>query len=232
MDLGRHKSLGILSVHFLTRLLFPPFCLHCDKKTDNHRPVCTFCLELLSITPLNGIKGGKPITTFEGIGPAVSLVHALKSGKFPSLSKGLAGFMGFQYLTYNLPKPDLIVPVPQSFYRAIQVGYNPSFLLAYHLGELLSSPVVSLLKRKDQLVRQMRIEKDRRYELSIENFQWAKRFLSSVSFIKPPPSISGKTLLLVDDLIGTGTTLKCCERRLYEGFPRRIIKMAFLQEII
>jgi ComF family protein len=142
-------------------------------------------------------------------------MKALKSGKAPRVAEGLAGYMAVQYLHQNLPLPDWIVPVPQSFHRSLHVGYNPSLILAQYLGRALDRPVVQMLKRKRQLFCQMRVEKEYRYRLSVENFEWKKR-----------EAVEGQTILLIDDVVGTGATLRACAQRLNEGFPLKIIKMA------
>jgi predicted amidophosphoribosyltransferase len=162
-----------------------------------------------------------PLVTFEGQGPSWSLIRALKSGKAPKLSTGLGGYMALQYLKSGLPRPDFIVPVPQAFYRSCQVGYNPSLLLAEQIGKVLEAPVVLLLKRKRQLLRQMRIELKRRHFLSKASFVWRKN-----------TSIKGKTILLVDDVIGTGSTVRACTHRLWERSPLRVIKMVAIRESI
>jgi ComF family protein len=195
-------------------ILFPPFCWHCEEAAVFPHPLCDSCVKLLDVLPPSS-----PLATFEGQGPAWTLIKALKSGKAPRLAQGLAGYMVLQYLKNNFPLPDLIVPVPQSLPRALKVGYNPSLLLAQHLGKALDRPVVQLLKRKRQLVCQMRVDREHRYRLSAENFQWKKRI-----------SFAEKTLLLVDDVMGTGATLRACAQRLNEGFPLKIIQMACVQE--
>ncbi len=195
------------------RFLFPPLCWHCNSPSY---PLCPQCLDLLDPLPL-----AHPLATFEARGPAWTLMQALKSGKSPHLAQGLAGFMAFQYLKYNLPLPDLIVPVPQTVFRFFQVGYNPAFLLAKSLGKILDRPVFQLLKRKKQLYRQMKLGREHRFQLSSHHFT-----------MKTSPSIATKTILLIDDVLGTGTTLRCCAKKLYEGFPLKIIKMAcILQDL-
>jgi competence protein ComFC len=163
----------------------------------------------------------KTIFTFEGVGPAWSLIKAFKSGKNPKLAEGLARFMAFQYLQSDLPVPDLITHVPQSLYRFIQIGYNPSFLLANHISKVLKTPLVSLLKRKRQLVQQMRVDQQKRYFLSSKEFLW-----------KSKTSINKKTILLIDDIVGTGATLRCCEKRLSEKFPLKIFSMVFAKQYL
>lgn len=197
-------------------LIFPPFCWHCEEPSAFPHPLCDSCLKLLDVLP-----SSTPLITFEGQGPAWTLIKALKSGKAPRLAQGLAGYMALQYLKSHLPLPDFIVPVPQSLPRALKVGYNPSLFLAEHLGKALDRPVVQLLKRKRQLVCQMRVDRERRYRLSVENFQWRKKI-----------PIAEKTILLVDDVMGTGATLRACAQRLNEGFPLKIIPMACVLESI
>lgn len=198
----------------LKNLIFPPQCWHCNAP-DSHL-LCESCKELLEVLP---VDPSKPIVTFEGRGPAWTLIKALKSGKAPKLAEGLAGYMVVQYLKNDLPLPDLIVPVPQSLFRSLQVGYNPSLLLAIHLGKILNRPVLQLLKRKRQWVRQMNLDKEKRYRLSIENFAWRKK-----------ANIEKKTVLLVDDVVGTGATLRACAQRLYEGFPLKVLKMGCVNQ--
>lgn len=210
--MGKTKILS--AVNQFLEVIFPPFCWHCEDSAALSQPLCPSCVKLLDILPL-----ADPIATFEGQGPAWTLVKALKSGKAPKLAQGLAGYMALQYLKNDLPLPDLIVPVPQSFHRSLQVGYNPSLLLAQHLGKILDRPVIQLLKRKRQLFCQMKVDREKRYRLSVENFQWRKRV-----------PIAEKTILLVDDIVGTGATLRACAQRLYEGFPLKVIKMACVME--
>lgn len=194
----------------LLEVIFPPFCWHCDEPAALSQPLCPACVKLLDLLP-----PADPLAAFEGQGPAWTLIKALKSGKAPRLAQGLAGAMALQFLKTDRPLPDFIVPVPQSFHRFLQVGYNPSLLLAQHLGKALDRPIAELLKRKRQLFCQMNVERERRYLLSAANFQWKKRI-----------PIAEKTILLVDDLVGTGATLRACAQRLYEGFPLKVIKMA------
>ena len=194
--------------------LFPPICWHCEAEGED--PLCSSCKNLLEPLP-----SYDPLVTFEGQGPAWSLIRALKSGKAPAIAKGLGGYMAIQFLQSQLPRPDLIVPVPQSFYRSFQVSYNPSFLLAEQLGKVLQVPVVSLLKRKWQAYCQMRVEPHRRYLLSKSQFVWRSKL-----------SIEGKTILLIDDVIGTGATLRACTQRLQERAPFKIIPMVAVKENI
>ena len=197
------------------KFLFPPLCWHCNEPAPFSHSLCSACLAFLA--PLS--SSSDPLITFEGEGPAWTLIQALRSGKAPHLAEGLAGYMALQLLHSHHPLPDFIIPVPQSLFRSLQIGYNPRYLLAHHLGKILNRPVLSLLKRSPQLLRQTQLPLDRRRLLSASHFQWRKPF-----------PLHEKTILLVDDLIGTGATLRCCAQRLNEAFPLKIIKMAAVRQ--
>jgi len=191
---------------------FPPVCLHCEAEGY---PLCRTCIELLDIQPVSS----NLIVTFEGRGPARSLVQAFKSGRHPHLAKALAGYMAIQYLQSSYPIPDLIVPVPQSFIRELEVGYNPAMELAVQIGKVLKRPVVQLLKRKGRWPRQSKLSTQDRYHLPRETFQWKKMI-----------DIRGKTILVVDDMMGTKTTLRRCIDRLKERVPADIFGIAAVNE--
>ena len=207
--------MGKAALYAALRLLFPPLCWHCHDTAPLSNPLCSSCLAYL--TPIS--HSLDPLVTFEGQGPAWTLIQALKSGKAPHLAQGLAGYMALQFLHSHHPLPDYIIPVPQSLFRSLQIGYNPAHLLAHHIGKALDRPVLSLLKRSPALLRQTQLPPDRRRILSASHFQWRKPF-----------PLYEKTVLLVDDLIGTGATLRCCAQRLYEAFPLKIIKMAAVKQ--
>ena len=94
------------------------------------------------------------------------------------------------------------------------MGGEGSTLLAKDLAKLLDRPFIPFLIRKKQMLRQELLSREERTHLSSEEFQW-----------KTKQSLNGKTVLLIDDTITTGTTLACCAERLWEAGPAKIIKM-------
>ncbi len=166
------------------------------------------------------MKRGSPFkwvaSAFEFTGVAASLIHQLKFVGRRELAKDLASWMVIQFVRQNIPLPDLIVPVPQSFARKLSRGYNQSFLIAQEIGELLERPVKDLLKRKSGEFPQRALSKTAR-EISLSHsFSW-----------KSPCDISDKTVLLVDDVMTTGSTLYQCGRVLQEGFPAALYALTF-----
>jgi competence protein ComFC len=204
--------MGKTALYSALKLLFPPQCLHCKKQhQDLSSPLCETCITFLE--PLPPTKN--VLITFEGVGPALSIMTALKKGYAPKLASILAAYMAIQYSRSDLPLPDLVTSVPASFWRKLQMGTPISILLGQELARLLDRPFALLLQRKRQLFRQDFLNEEERSLLPSHEFQWKKKI-----------SLHSKTILLVDDTITTGTTLSICARRLWESAPKNVIKMA------
>lgn len=218
----------------LLDLIFPPLCLHCEELLEgSRRTLCENCVELLTLidsscrceacfTPVEGApiclecrNKARAMTrvgaALEYEGPAKTLVHHIKFHHRVDLCRGAAAFMAVQIMHLDWPTPDLIVPIPQSFTHWLKRGYNQSLLLSNEIGKLLERPVVSLLKRKGSSLPQARMSQEKRLELSSEAFEWSN-----------PKDVTDQIILLVDDVLTTGSTLNACADVLKEGFPAHI----------
>jgi ComF family protein len=204
------------SIKSLLKLVFPPECCHCKKPHDQLGvALCKTCISYLEVRP----STGGILVTFEGIGPAGSLMSSLKKTFSPQVASILAAYMAIQYAQSELPLPDLITAVPSSWWRKWQVGGDCAACLAKELAKLLERPFLPLLQRRRQLLRQDFLTREERACLSSEEFQWRIK-----------KNLSEKTILLVDDTVTTGTTLACCAERLWEASPAQIIKMACVDQ--
>ncbi len=157
-------------------------------------------------------KRGSPFkcmaAAFEYAGPAATLVQQLKFGRRRELAKDLAAWMAIQFLRLEVPLPDLIVPVPQPLVRTLMRGYSQSLLLAKELGAILDRPVHDLLKKRSGDFPQTGMTRAQRESLAPDAISWKRHC-----------SISDKVVLLVDDVMTTGSTLRLSGRTLEEGFP-------------
>lgn len=224
-----------LSSSFLS-LCYPSLCLHCKQSRENLHVLCDSCLKQLvflereerchccfslSSEPLcMPCLKNKPLyqslATFDYIGPAGTLIRGLKYENKPYLADGCGAYMAAQLLQMELEIPDLIVPVPISFIRGMFRGYNQSLLLAMSLGKLLNCPVENVLTRRSGGYSQAGRSKKQRLALEGSLFQ-----------LKRHANIEGKSILLVDDVMTTGTTLQRSSEALLEGFPEKISAITF-----
>lgn len=168
-------------------------CPHCFNKLQEEAwQVCQQCLH----DPHPYIQMG---SVFDYEGPAATLVRQLKYANCSYLSSGMGAYMYAQFYYLQWPMPDIILPIPLSFAHWFERGYNQSALLAQELSYYLHCPVKDLLKRRHGDFSQAALSYEKRHMLTAKSFKISQGF-----------SIKGKTLLLIDDVLTTGTTLRSC----------------------
>jgi len=102
---------------------------------------------------------------------------------------------------------DVLVPVPLHASRLRMRGYNQSALLAGHLGRRHGLPVeVRCLSRSSRTAPQR--------ELS---FVARQNNVKGAFDLRDRPSVNGKRIVLIDDVMTTGATLSECARILRRG---------------
>mgnify|MGYP000494015024 CR=1 FL=1 len=184
-------------------------------------PICFQALEEQSLGPCSDCLLIQPYYTrmgaaFDYKGPPATLVKKLKYSQSPYLARGMAGFLVLQIEQLQWPWPDAVVPVPQSWTRWLERGYNQSELLAGELGRLLERPVVHALKRQSGDFSQA--------ALNLEN----RKLLKSNSFIASKgQELEGKVLLVIDDVMTSGLTLQKCGEILQKQRPAALYAMTF-----
>lgn len=104
------------------------------------------------------------------------------------------------YLQLNPLPGEAIVPVPLHPRRLRERGYNQSGLLVKELGRLTNLPVI-----EDSLIR----VKEARPQVRASNVKERRRNVAS-AFICRDEKVSGKQIILVDDVCTSGATLESC----------------------
>lgn len=217
-------------------LVYPPLCLHCKSGLhDASLLLCEDCLLLMELIEpkercpycfspqycpeqrfcvdckrrppiLNGLGA-----SFDYIGPAASLVKKLKYSDQTYLAKGCGAYLAAQFLRLDWPMPDVIIPVPIAFTHWLERGYNQSLLLSKQLGALLQSPVQEALVRKSGDFSQAGLSLEQRRKLE-----------SGSIFLKPSQGLQDKCILLVDDVMTSGSTMRQCGEAILEEGPASI----------
>ena len=200
-------------------LVFPNLCLLCERQT----PVVSngFCMKCLCTLPLSGMENLE-VNVFtrqfrnrqileRGIamcylskGSSLShLIHRMKYGNRPDLALALGRFFG-QILCEKqcLNDLDAILPVPLHPRKQKIRGYNQSERIATGLAEVMKKPV-----REDVLFRNVFTETQTR-----KNRMERLMNMENAFVVKATESWNGKHILLVDDVLTTGSTLDGCAR--------------------
>ena len=182
------------------RRLEQPFCDTCAQPNVNGQ--CQSCLEHPS--KIDGIRAPY---LFEG--PLRDAVHRLKyrgwRAAAPVLGRLLAGYLEHHKLLIE-STGQVLVPVPLHPRRLRSRGYNQSHLLAKEAGKLLDLPVgEDLIKRATDSPPQVdaRSSEQRRANVS-------GSFAAS-------DEVEDLSVLLVDDVATTGSTLMACAAALKDA---------------
>ena len=172
-----------------------PFCDTCAQPNVNGR--CQWCLEHPS--KIDGIRAPY---LFEG--PLRDAVHRLKYRGWRVAAPVLGGLLADYLDRHKLPG-QVLVPVPLHPRRLRSRGYNQSHLLAKEVGKLLGLPV-----REDLLKR----AKDSPPQVEARSSEQRR---ANVAGSFKATGVEGLSILLVDDVATTGSTLMACADALKEA---------------
>ncbi|HVV55096.1 MAG TPA: phosphoribosyltransferase family protein [Mucilaginibacter sp.] len=219
-------------------LLFPELCQACNQSlVAGENLICTDCRYNLPYTDFHLKADNIVAQQFWGKLPveaAFALCYFNKGGKIQHLMhrfkyKGIKqigyvlGNIAAEQLAKNpvFAGTDFIIPVPLHKSRLRKRGYNQSACFAEGLAQKLKAAVM-----EDNLVRTTATEtQTHRSRFSrFENMQ-------QVFTVKTPELLAGKHVLLVDDVITTGSTLEACGTELLkiEGLKLSIATIAYAQ---
>ncbi len=195
--------------------LFPitaPFCPRCGI----HGTTNTICAECRGReSPIDGIRSA---FRFEGI--AREAVHQLKYNNLKSIAPLMAGLMLPGYRAFAIPG-DLLVPVPLHPKRMKERGYNQSGLLARELGRLTGIPVdENVLIRERFTLPQARTASAA-----------ARRENIAGAFSARSRRLSGRRVILIDDVATSGATLNAGAAALKEAGAVSVWGFTFAREV-
>jgi ComF family protein len=182
--------------------------------TENENTPCSECLHYPSLYC-------RTAAAFDYEGPAAALVTSLKYANQPYLAKGMAAFLMTQFDRLQWPLPDALIPVPLSFTHWLERGYNQSTLLAEEMGRLLQCPVWHALKRQSGDFSQAALTLEQRKALDGKHFQHHSTY----------SALQGKVLLVIDDVMTSGSTLQRCAEVLHTGNPAALYALTFCRTL-
>jgi ComF family protein len=183
-------------------LVEPPFCARCGDAVVADG-LCARC----RTSPLQ-IECIRSVAYFEGV--LREAVHRLKYRGVTALADPLGGLMAGCWTQHPMPA-DVVVPVPLHAARLRERGYNQAALLAREVARRVGLAVdEKTLVRRRATIPQVELSASQRKE-NVRN-----------AFLCCGNSLSGKQVLLVDDVCTTGATLEACAVALYEGGARGV----------
>ena len=201
------------SIKLLADFFFPRLCEICKEKlVGNEKIICPKCLSEIKIADddflevefqrkfshLNVIDKFTSLFLFETNGNLQHILHQFKYNQKFGIGKFLGELIADKKdKFFSEAQPDMIIPVPLHRLKKAERGYNQSYFIAKGIAAKLKIPVrENLVKRKRYTESQTRMDIKER-----------KQNVSGVFFLKHAPEISGKKILLLDDVITTGATI-------------------------
>ena len=173
------------------------FCWYYEKMLHFHEPVALSTLE--HVLPLFMYGSSTNIR---------SLIFRLKyHGDLP-IGYAFGHLLGRELLTIGLDVFDGIVPVPLHWFKYLRRGYNQSAIFARGIAEVLGIPVCKVLRRTTYRKSQTKMAQREERSHNVEGVFALKEGNAE--------RYAGQHLLLVDDVLTTGSTASECINCLLE----------------
>lgn len=207
-------------------LLLPPACLLCGERLPPDTPATEFCpgchagmpapapgrcpvCAIAHRTPMPSLhhceaclRQPPPFTRVHAVGPyAGTLQEAVQRFKYHGqlpLERPLGSLLATAVLAAGGRRPDLVIPVPLHKSRLRERGYNQSLQLARQVGRRLETPVIP------ELLQRIRVTSTQQgLDAVTRNSNLRGAFTATAR-------LTGRHLLLVDDVMTTGATSREC----------------------
>ncbi|MFO7658389.1 MAG: ComF family protein [Bacteroidales bacterium] len=204
------------SVSDFIGLIFPQLCPSCGRNLFLHEKIiCSDCLYHLPRTNILDYTDNLVAQLFWGrvkIMYSTALFYYIKGSKYQNIIHNLK-YQGNQHIGTSLGRMfgreliatpinsvDIVVPVPLHGRKLKKRGFNQSDLIASGIAEGLGKKTASgVLEKHTDTDSQTRRSRYQRWE-NVEG----------IFRVKKPAAIANKHVLLVDDVVTTGSTIESC----------------------
>ncbi len=188
-----------------------PFCKCCGREFALDLSEQQECLKCISHPP----SFDKARALFKFDEHSKHIIHAFKYYDKTILAKSFAEMLSSRY-SYDIAESDIIVPVPMHRFKRLFRMYNPAQILAQELHLAINLPIqmnvlvkTKWTKPQTTLSRKARL-KNIAGSIKIENLS----------------KIKGKKVILIDDVITTGTTVSLCSRLLKKAGAKEVVVLS------
>lgn len=201
----------------LINLFFPKICSGCRNSLgDFEHVICTSCRHELPVTnfhlqddnPLERIFYGRiklnratALFYFTKKGIVQELLHNLKYRGHENIGEFLGKWLAHELISSgNFKEVDIVIPVPLHKKKLRKRGYNQVTLFAKEIATALNASYIdNVLIKTSHTETQVFKKRLARWQQRDEVFQLINA-----------TKIEGKNILIVDDIVTTGSTIEAC----------------------
>ncbi|MFM8455974.1 MAG: ComF family protein [Ignavibacteria bacterium] len=210
--------------HFTDSVLEALAPIHCEiceihiKGTTRIHRICDACLYMFEIAPKDDVLLNTLYThsvtdtfmfsvrsafTFHHEAPIQRAIYAIKYGFAQQMAFDFGAYMGLHVPDIEI---DALLPVPLHTARLRERGYNQSQSIADGISSQTKIPVIQALQRTTYTITQTKFT-------SMER----NKNVHGIFRVHNNQNIRGKRLMLIDDVMTTGSTLEACAETLLES---------------
>lgn len=182
-----------------------PRCPACGGALDGVLATCADCLQAAD-RPWQ-----EAVSVFPFGGKVRELVHRFKYRGHTYLTRFFAEHMLQSWTRYGGGVPDVVTPVPLHWSKQVRRGYNQAELLAQQISKALRVPCVCPMRRRRWTAQQAMLD-----------FSARQDNMRNAFALTEPRAISGRHVLVVDDVMTTGATLADVTRTLQRAQPAAV----------
>ena len=179
-------------------------CVKCSEPIGGEGSYCIHCKNELPLYKKN-------ISVFLYKSPIDKMIRNLKYDNKKYLSETLSNFIASEVVKMDT-NFDFVIPVPLYIDRFIKRGYNQSELLCETLKTKLNLNVDTEILIKSR---------DTRSQANLSRQERIDNLLNSFKVVDKN-KIKGKTILLVDDVFTTGSTINECTKTLLNAGAKEV----------
>jgi len=194
-----------------TKLIKAPYCERCGIHISSSG-LCVRCKEFFS-----HVAAIRSWAVFDG--PVRQAIHRIKYHQDLALASIFAKFLGDFYRDQMNWHIDIVIPVPLSSARKKQRGYNQAALLAKPLALELELPY------KNQALKRM---VDTRSQVGLSMLE---RRDNVANVFKASPIVANQSILVVDDVATSGSTLESCASTLKQAGAKVVYGMTLTRAV-
>ena len=191
--------------------ILPEWCPGCGRRPRADGPLCAACLAGLWALPL-WFEPPPPLASAWCLGsyagPVGALVRKAKYGPDPWAMALLCERLGAA-ADCRLPRVDVVTHVPVHRSRLGRRGFDQAAQLARGTAAAIGRPHQALLRRRSLGEQAGRSG-------------WERRHAAHSAFTAGPGRLQGARVLLVDDVLTTGSTASACAQELLAAGALRV----------